>query len=144
MCCSVPAASVHIRCFLSWLAAWGLVCELRFLHCLSVLVGWLSILKCAFWGFLSLFALLRLFPLFRLFVTHNSGNRCNSAKNGRKPQKAHSRTESQPTSADQQHKNGSTRTRSQTAGDDKKHSTRTGLGETKQHVRHQTSLSATK
>ena len=35
MCCSVPAASVRIRCFLSWLAAWGLVCVLLFLHCWS-------------------------------------------------------------------------------------------------------------
>ena len=33
------------------------------------LVGWLSVLECAFWGFLPLFALLHLFPLFRLFVT---------------------------------------------------------------------------
>ena len=29
---------------------------------------------------------------------------CNSASNGRKPQKAHSKTESRPTSADQQHR----------------------------------------
>ena len=31
--------------------------------------GWLSVLECAFWGFLLLFALLHLFPLLRLFVT---------------------------------------------------------------------------
>ena len=69
MGCSVPAASVRIRCFLSWLAAWGLVCVLLFLHRLSVLMGWLSVLECAFRGFLPLFALLHLFTLFRLFVT---------------------------------------------------------------------------
>ena len=34
----------------------------------------------------------------------NSGNRCNGASNSRKPQKAHSKTESRPTSADQQHR----------------------------------------
>ena len=33
------------------------------------LVGRLSVLECAFWGFLLLFALLYLFPLLRLFVT---------------------------------------------------------------------------
>ena len=69
VCCSVPATSVRIRCLLSWLAAWGLVCVLLFLHCWSALVGWLSVLECAFWGFLPLFALLHLFPVFRLFVT---------------------------------------------------------------------------
>ena len=57
----------------------------------------------------------------------NRGNRCNSANNSRKPQKAHSKTESRSTSADQQHKNGSTRTRPQKAGGDKKHPTR-GVG----------------
>ena len=60
----------------------------------------------------------------------NRENRCNSANKSRKPQKAHSKTQSRPTSADQQHKNGSTRTRPQTAGDDKKHPTRTGATET--------------
>ena len=60
------------------------------------------------------------------------------------PKRAHSKTESRPTRADQQHKNGSIRTRPQTAGDDKKHSTRTGAAETKQHTRHPTALSATK
>ena len=60
----------------------------------------------------------------------NRGNRCNSANNSRKPQKAHSKTESRPTSADRQHRNGSTRTSPQTAGDDKKHPTRTGAAET--------------
>ena len=59
-----------VRCFLSWLAAWGLVCVLLFLHRWSALVGWLSFLECAFWGFLPLFALLHVFHLFRLFVTH--------------------------------------------------------------------------
>ena len=51
---------MRIRCFLSWLAAWGLVCVLLFLHFLSTLVGWLCVLECAFWGFLPLFALLHL------------------------------------------------------------------------------------
>ena len=51
------------------LAPWGLVCVLLFLHRWSALAGWLSVLECAFWGFLPLFALLHLFPLFRLFVT---------------------------------------------------------------------------
>ena len=59
------------------------------------------------------------------------GNRCHSANKSRKPQKAHSKTESRPTSADQQPKNGSTRTRPQTAGDGKKHPTRTGAAVTK-------------
>ena len=62
VCCSVPAASVRIRCFLSWLAVWGLVCVLLSLHRWSALVGWLSVLECTFWGFLPLFALLHLFP----------------------------------------------------------------------------------
>ena len=81
-----------------------------------------------------------------MYVTKrcNSGNRCNSTNNNRRPQKAHSKTESRPTSADQQHKNGSTQTRPQTDGDDKKHSTRTGAEETKQHTRHPTALSANK
>ena len=35
---------------------------------------------------------------------HNGGNRCNSASNSGKPQKAHSKTESRTTSEDQQHK----------------------------------------
>ena len=34
----------------------------------------------------------------------NSWKRCNSANNGRKPQKAQSKTECRPTSADQQHR----------------------------------------
>ena len=42
---------------------------LPFLCCWSVIVGRLSVLKCAFWGFLLLFAPLQLFPLLRLFVT---------------------------------------------------------------------------
>ena len=63
-------------------------------------------------------------------LQRDAGNRCNSANNSRKPQKALSKTESRPTSADQQHKNGSTRTRPQTAGDDKKHPMRTGAAET--------------
>ena len=96
---------------------------LLFLRCWSALVGWLSVLECAFRGFLPLFVLLHLLPLFRLFVTKrcNRGNRCNSANNSRKPQKAHSKTESQPTSADQQHKNRRTRTRTQAAGDGNTH-----------------------
>ena len=65
-----PAASVRIRCFLSWLAACGVVCVLLFLHRWSALVGWLSVLECAFWGFLPLFTQLHLFPLSRLSVTH--------------------------------------------------------------------------
>ena len=36
--------------------------------CWSALVGRLSVLECAFWGFLLLFALLHLFPLLRLFL----------------------------------------------------------------------------
>ena len=51
---------------------WGLVCVLLLLHRCSALVGWLSVLECAFWGFLPLFALLHLFPQFRLFVTVTS------------------------------------------------------------------------
>ena len=40
-----------------------------------------------------------------MYVTkrHNSGNRCNSANNSRKPLKAHCKTESWHASADHQH-----------------------------------------
>ena len=44
-----------------------------FSHCWSALVGRLSVLECALWGFLLLFVLLNLFPLLRLFVTNHSG-----------------------------------------------------------------------
>ena len=37
---------------------------------LVALMGRLSVLKCAFWGFLLSFALLHLFPPLRLFVTY--------------------------------------------------------------------------
>ena len=37
---------------------------LPFLCCWSALVGRLSVLECAFWDFLLLFALLHLFPLY--------------------------------------------------------------------------------
>ena len=106
VCCFVSAAPVRVGCFLSLLAAWGLVCVLQFLCCWSALVGRMSVLECAFWGFLLSFALLHLFPLLHLFVTlcYNGGNRCNSANNSIKPQKAHSKTQSRPTSADQQHR----------------------------------------
>ena len=40
------------------------------LCCWSALVGRLSGLECAFWGFPRLLALLHLFPLLRLFVTN--------------------------------------------------------------------------
>ena len=73
----------------------------------------------------------------------NSGKRCNSANDSRTPQKAHSKTDSRPTSADQQRKNRSTQTRPKAASNDKKHPTRTGAAETKQHTQHQTALSAT-
>ena len=49
--------------------AWGVVCVLLFLHRWSALVGWLSVLECALWGFLPLFTLLHLFPLSRLCNT---------------------------------------------------------------------------
>ena len=39
---------------------------------------------------------------------HNIVNRFKTANSSRKSQQAHSKTESRPTSADQQHKNGST------------------------------------
>ena len=65
----VSAAPVRVGCFLSSPAVWGLVSVLPFLCCWSALVGGLSVLECAFWGFLLLFALLHLFPLLRLFVT---------------------------------------------------------------------------
>ena len=63
------AAPVRVGWFLPSPAAAGLVCVLPFLCCWSALAGWLSVLECAFWGFLLLFALLHLFPLMRLFVT---------------------------------------------------------------------------
>ena len=70
------------------------------------------------------------------FVTKrsNSGNWCNSSNNSRKPQKAHSKTESRPTSAEQQQKNEGTRIRPPVAGNGKKDPTRTGAAETKQHT----------
>ena len=37
-------------------------------------------------------------------LQRDAGNRCNSANNSRKPQKALSKTESRPTSADQQNR----------------------------------------
>ena len=37
-------------------------------------MGRLSVLECAFWGFLLSFALLHLFPLLRLFVTRFTCN----------------------------------------------------------------------
>ena len=67
----VSAASVRIGCFWLSLAVWGLVRVLPLLCCWSALVGRLSVLECAFWGFLLLFALLHLFPLLRLFVTEH-------------------------------------------------------------------------
>ena len=51
-------ARSRVECFLSWLAAWGLVCVLLFLRCWSALMGQLSVLECAFWGFLLSLALL--------------------------------------------------------------------------------------
>ena len=65
----VSAAPVRVGCLLSSPAALGLVRVLPFLCCWSALVGRLSVLERAFWGFLLLFALLHLFPLLRLFVT---------------------------------------------------------------------------
>ena len=65
--------STH-RCFLSSPAVWGLVRVLSFSCCWSALVGRLSVLECAFWGFLLLFALLHLFPLLRLFATPYTSN----------------------------------------------------------------------
>ena len=59
----------RVGCFLSPPAFWGLVRVLPFLCCWSALVDRLSVLECAFWGFLLLFALLHLFPLLRLVVT---------------------------------------------------------------------------
>ena len=67
VCCFVSNAPVG--CFLSLRAAWGLVRVLPFLCCWSALTGRLSVLECAFWGFLLLFALLHPFPLLRVFVT---------------------------------------------------------------------------
>ena len=69
VCCFVPTAPLRIGCFLLPPAGWGLVRALPFLCCLSALVDRLSVLGCAFWGFLLLFELLHLFPLLRLFVS---------------------------------------------------------------------------
>ena len=65
----VSAAPVRVGCFLSSPAVGGLVRVLPFLCCWSALVGRLSVVKCAFWGSLLLFALSHLFHLLRLFVT---------------------------------------------------------------------------
>ena len=54
-------------------AVWGLVRVLPVLCCWSALVGRLSVLECAFGGFLLLFALLHLFLLLRLFETYGAG-----------------------------------------------------------------------
>ena len=92
------------------------------------------LLDCAFWSLPLLFVLLHLFPpLPDVTKRRKSVNMCISANNSWKPQKAHSKTESRPTSVDQQHKDRSTRTRPQAAGNNKKHTTRTGAVETKQH-----------
>ena len=69
VCCFVSADPVRVGCFLLSPAVWGLVRGLPFLCCWSALVGQLSVLQCAVWGVLLLFALLQLFPLLRLFVT---------------------------------------------------------------------------
>ena len=69
VCRFVSAAPARLGCFLSLLAAWGLVCVLLFLRCWSALVGRLSVSDCAFWGFLLSFALLHLLSLLRHFVT---------------------------------------------------------------------------
>ena len=61
-----------VGCFLSSPAVWGLVRVLPFLCCWSALEGRISILECAFWGFLLLFALLHLFPLLSLVVTYST------------------------------------------------------------------------
>ena len=75
VCCFVSAAHVCVGCFLSSPAVLGLVRVLPFKCRCSALVGWLSVLQCAFWGFLLLFALLHLFPLLRLYVTQTrAGN----------------------------------------------------------------------
>ena len=58
-----------VRFVLLWLAAWGLASLIPFLCFWSALMDRISVLECAFWGFLLLFALLHLFPLLRLFVT---------------------------------------------------------------------------
>ena len=69
VCCFVSAAPVRVGCSLSLPVVWDLFRVLSFLCCWVALVGRLSVLGCAFWGFLLLFALLHLFPLLRLFVT---------------------------------------------------------------------------
>ena len=68
VCRFVSAVPVRVGCLLSSPAVWGLVRVLPFLCCWSALVDRLSVLECAFWGFLLLFALLHLFPLLRLFL----------------------------------------------------------------------------
>ena len=60
VCCSVSAGPVRVGCFVPLLAAWRLVRVLPFLCCWSAHVGRPSVLECAFWGFLLLFALLHL------------------------------------------------------------------------------------
>ena len=59
------ALGVSCRC---WLLG-ALFCVLLFLRCWFALVGRLSVLECAFEGFLLLFVLLHIFPLLRLVVT---------------------------------------------------------------------------
>ena len=57
---------VSCFCLVALRAPLCLVRVLPFLCCWSVLAGRLSVLECAFWGFL----LLHRFPLLRLLVTH--------------------------------------------------------------------------
>ena len=71
VCCFVSAVSVRIGCFAPLPSAVGLVRVLPFLCCWSALMGRLSVLECALWGFPLLLALLHLFPPLRLFAKHS-------------------------------------------------------------------------
>ena len=67
--CFVSAAPVCVGCILPFAGYLGPCSCASVLCCWSALIGWLSVLECAFWGFLLLLALLHLFPLLCLFVT---------------------------------------------------------------------------
>ena len=64
----VSLAPVRIGCLSCRCRRLGALLVLPFLCCWSALVGRLSVLECASWTLLLLFALLHLFPVFHLFV----------------------------------------------------------------------------
>ena len=93
-----PGASVavcELWCELSFLVRWTCSALVRVSKPISV-GGSRSVVGLCWWA--------RILGSCVCVTRRNSGNRCYSASNSRKPKKAHSKTESRPTSADQQHR----------------------------------------